>query len=88
MAMLDNNATFNRAIFERDGVVALRGVITPEEIAALRSDVDAQVQTLGTSATAYDLEAIAAQTWADDTATPQTGPATLQHGSHESSGYK
>lgn len=75
MAMLDNNATFNRAIFERDGVVALRGVITPEEIAALRRDVDAQIQTLGTSVTAYDLEAIATQTWADQTAIPQTGPA-------------
>jgi ectoine hydroxylase-related dioxygenase (phytanoyl-CoA dioxygenase family) len=75
MAKPNASLEFDRAIFERDGVVALRGILTPEEIAGLRTAVDAQVTSLGQSATAYDLAAIARQTWSQDDDAPDTGPA-------------
>jgi hypothetical protein len=64
-----------KADFERDGVVVLRAVVTAEQIEGLRIDVDAQIKTLGTSPTAYDLEAVARQTWQDPHLVPNTGPA-------------
>lgn len=64
-----------RMIFERDGVIALRGLLTTQEIEGLRSAVDAQVANLGRSETAYDLAAVARQTFADRNRTPDTGPA-------------
>jgi ectoine hydroxylase-related dioxygenase (phytanoyl-CoA dioxygenase family) len=76
MAHVRAQTDFHRAIFERDGVVALRGVLTPDEVAGLRVAVDAQVAGLGNSPTAYDLEAVARQTWSQNDAVPDTGPAT------------
>jgi hypothetical protein len=75
MARCESQFDFDRAIFERDGVVALRGVLTPEEVAGLRVAVDAQMSMLGRSSTAYDLAAIARQTWDDTRGAPTTGPA-------------
>ena len=50
--------------FRRDGVVCLRGVIKPEEIEAMREDVASQMSALGSSQTAYDLDSLARQVWA------------------------
>jgi len=52
--------------FKRDGVVCLRNVITPEEISALRSDVNAQIDSFGESPTGYDFQEIAEQVWSED----------------------
>jgi hypothetical protein len=66
----------DKAIFERDGVVALRGVLTTDEIAGLRHAVDAQIGQLGHSQTAYDLAAVARQALSIAPSAPDTGPAT------------
>lgn len=52
--------------FKRDGVVCLRGVISPEEIETLRKDVDAQIGSFGHSPTGYDFQEIASQVWSED----------------------
>ncbi|MGB0906594.1 MAG: phytanoyl-CoA dioxygenase family protein, partial [Maricaulaceae bacterium] len=52
--------------FKRDGVVCLRGVLKPEEIEALRADVNAQVNGFGDSPTGYDFQEIASQVWSED----------------------
>lgn len=51
------------AAFDRDGVVCLRGRITPREIDLLRAAVARQLAALGQSATGYDFEALARQAW-------------------------
>jgi hypothetical protein len=65
-----------KAMFERDGVVALRGVLTAGEIAGLRQAVDAQIAQLDHSHTAYDLAAVARQALSIAPSAPNTGPAT------------
>ncbi len=60
--------------FETDGVVCLRGVLTPKEIEYLRGAVDRQIAALGTSKTGYDFEALARQVWAEGHAV-ETGAA-------------
>lgn len=60
--------------FERDGVVCLRNVLTPDEVDHLRMAVKKQMDQLGKSATGYDFETLAKQVW--DTAGPvETGAA-------------
>ncbi|WP_290496649.1 phytanoyl-CoA dioxygenase family protein [Hyphomonas sp. UBA4494] len=49
--------------FERDGVVCLRGVLTPEEVEHLRGAVARQMARLGRSGTGYDFEALAKHIW-------------------------
>ncbi|MBD3768619.1 MAG: phytanoyl-CoA dioxygenase family protein [Rhodobacterales bacterium] len=49
--------------FERDGVVCLRNVLTPDEVEHLRMAVKKQMDQLGESATGYDFEALAQQIW-------------------------
>ncbi|WP_065383355.1 phytanoyl-CoA dioxygenase family protein [Hyphomonas sp. ND6WE1B] len=62
------------AAFDRDGVVCLRNVLTPDEIEHLRTAVRKQMDQLGVSATGYDFEALARQVW--DTSKPvETGGA-------------
>lgn len=53
----------DRAVFERDGVVCLRNVLTGADIAGLRGAVSAQVRALGTSPTGYDFEALGRAAW-------------------------
>jgi ectoine hydroxylase-related dioxygenase (phytanoyl-CoA dioxygenase family) len=60
--------------FDKDGVVCLRGVLSNDEINALRIAVDAQMAGLGTTKTGYDFEDIARQTWEPEK-TMNTGPA-------------
>lgn len=52
-----------RSTFERDGVLCLRGVLSTNNISALRSVVDEQIAGLSQSKTAYDFESIARQLW-------------------------
>ena len=52
-----------KAEFQRDGVVCLRGVLTADEIAKLITSVDRQLGQLATSSTGYDFEDIARQVW-------------------------
>lgn len=52
--------------FKRDGVVCLRGVLTREEISALRDDVNSQYKEFGKSPTGYDFQEIANQVWSED----------------------
>lgn len=47
--------------YERDGVVCLRGVLSPLEIEGLRQGVSSQLANYGKTHTAYDFEAIAKQ---------------------------
>lgn len=54
--------------YEKDGVVCLRGVISPGELEKLRSDVAAQMGTLSKSHTAYDFQALARQAWSNEDA--------------------
>jgi len=49
--------------FRQDGVVCLRAVLTPSEIADLRAAVDRQLAGLQTSRTGYDLAAVARAVW-------------------------
>jgi len=64
----------DRAVFERDGVVCLRSVLTPEETGHLRRAVDRQIAALGISRTGYDFEALARQIW-DNGRAVETGAA-------------
>ncbi len=64
----------DRKVFEQDGVVCLRGVLTPEEVEHLRRAVDRQIGGLGTSRTGYDFEALARQVW-DTGRAVETGAA-------------
>jgi len=50
-------------LFQKDGVVCLRNVITPSEIKMLRRDVDEQRTWIGKGHSAYDLEDMAIQLW-------------------------
>jgi len=50
-------------LFQKDGVVCLRNVITPSEINKLRRDVDEQRTWIGKGHSAYDLEDMAIQLW-------------------------
>jgi len=52
--------------YHQDGVVCLKGVLNPEEIEKLRSDVKSQMETLNVSQTAYDFQEIARYAWRDD----------------------
>lgn len=52
-----------QAVFEEDGVVCLRGVLSQAEILCLSEVIDTQVAGLGHTATGYDLESIAKQIW-------------------------
>lgn len=61
-------------IFERDGVVCLRNILTPEEIEYLRMAVKRQIDLLGESTTGYDFEALARQVW-QTTEPVETGAA-------------
>ncbi len=63
-----------KAAFEEDGVVCLRGVLSPAEIRLLRAAVDRQIASLGQSKTGYDFEALARQIW-DDARPVETGAA-------------
>jgi hypothetical protein len=58
--------TADAAEFERNGVVALRGVLTQTDIADLRSAVDRQLSDWMTSPSAYDFQEIARQMWRGD----------------------
>lgn len=49
--------------FERDGVVCLRNVLSPDEVEHLRKAVRKQMDQLGKSVTGYDFEALARQVW-------------------------
>lgn len=60
--------------FQKDGVVCLRGVLTPDEVGYLRNAVDRQMASLGVSRTGYDFEAIARQVW-EPGASMDTGEA-------------
>lgn len=48
-------------LFERDGVVVLKDVMSQEHIAGLRSAVDARMRLIGKTKTGYDLQAVADQ---------------------------
>lgn len=63
-----------RQAFERDGVVCLRGVMTPAEIEGLREAVARQMAALPHSKTGYDFEALARQVW-DPAGEVDTGAA-------------
>lgn len=60
--------------FERDGVVCLRNVLSPDEVEHLRKAVHKQMDQLGKSATGYDFEALARQVW-DKSEPVETGAA-------------
>ncbi|WP_321489135.1 phytanoyl-CoA dioxygenase family protein [uncultured Hyphomonas sp.] len=60
--------------FERDGVVCLRNVLSPDEVEHLRKAVRKQMDQLGKSATGYDFEALARQVW-DKSEPIETGAA-------------
>ena len=49
--------------FAEQGVVRLKGVLSPEEVDSLRQAVDTQIATQKRSSTGYDFEAIAKQLW-------------------------
>jgi len=55
--------TDQKTEFERDGVVCLRGVLTPTEIDSMRAVIDVQLEQVGKSPTGYDFEGIARQLW-------------------------
>lgn len=55
----------DRAAFARDGVLKIARAVSPEEVALLRSAVDAQVASYGESLTAYDFQDIGRQIFAD-----------------------
>jgi hypothetical protein len=50
--------------YQRDGFVRIKGALTQDEIAGLRSAVDVQTASLFESAGAYDFQEIAEQVWA------------------------
>lgn len=54
--------------FQNDGVVCLRGVICPDNVAALAQSIDEAVSTLNTSSAGYDLTAISTAIETDDIA--------------------
>ncbi len=56
----------DKTAFERDGVICLRNVLSPDEIDKLRVRVEAQLGQLTISTTGYDLEDLARQVWASD----------------------
>ena len=62
-----------RPAFERDGFVVLRDVLTENEVAKMRSVVDAQLARRN-SPTAYDFQAVSDAIWSDDE--PDAGGAT------------
>ncbi len=63
MSSFEFVSTDDLKTYQDDGVVCLRGVLSPLEIDALRNDVDAQTANLHKTHTAYDFEAIAKQAW-------------------------
>lgn len=65
----------DQAAFRRDGVVCLRNVVAPGEVEALRAAVGAQLDSLGTSATGYDFEALGRAAW-DQGAAVDAGAAS------------
>lgn len=52
--------------FSRDGVICLRNVLAPREIDRLRQAVARQMDSLRTSPTGYDFEALSRQVWNAD----------------------
>lgn len=50
--------------FDQDGVVCLRGVLSSDDIEALRGAVERQISQVGQSQTGYDFETIARHLWA------------------------
>lgn len=52
-----------KALFDRDGVICVRGAMSDAEIIGLRNVVDRQVAGRHSSATGYDFESIASQVW-------------------------
>lgn len=61
--------------YREDGVVCLRGVLTPSEIHGMREAITDQISTIGTSKTAYDFEAIARQLFQEDSEELNAGNA-------------
>lgn len=55
--------TADRAAFLEDGVICLRGVLTPHEIDLLRGAAARQMGALGASATGYDFESLGRAAW-------------------------
>lgn len=51
--------------FDRDGVVCLRNVLSPEDIAALRGDIEQQLSQNPPSGSAIDLENIRKEIWGE-----------------------
>ena len=49
--------------YQRDGVIRLRNVLTPDEVASLRRAVDDQFANRRRSKTAYDFQDLARQYW-------------------------
>ena len=56
----------NKAIFEQEGVICIRGVLTEAEIRELREAVDHQCANVGSTSSGYDLEALSGQLWAGE----------------------
>ena len=56
----------DREVFERDGVVCLRGVLSGKEVRHLRNAVARQMAGLRNSTTGYDFEELAKQVWDPD----------------------
>ena len=66
-----------KARYERDGVLCLRGALNVDEIEGLRSAVDQQMAQRDQSKTAYDFEQIGADLWRDDQAMREHGATRL-----------
>jgi len=60
--------------YNEDGVVCLRGVVSPSEVEGLRRAVSRQIQNLNMSPSAYDFESMAKQVW-NKSATVDVGQA-------------
>ncbi|MBP6013268.1 MAG: phytanoyl-CoA dioxygenase family protein [Alphaproteobacteria bacterium] len=67
--------TQQRETFGRDGVVCLRGVFSTREVARLAKSIDNATASIGTTATGYDITAIADAAWSDADAQYQVGRA-------------